>query len=198
MRLTAALAVLAALAMLAAPAAASLLQWTDDEGVIRYTNDIETIPPKFRPQARDVGSPRVREAPPEAAAPEPRAVDSTVIPFQAGAPIVAVARLNGVELSLMVDTGADRTVISPDAIARAGYGAEAGRAVTIVGVAGSAAAREISVPLMDLAGRQIGPLRIIVHDVAASGLDGLLGRDVLDYFTLTVDAAGGRAILAPR
>ncbi|MBI3636141.1 MAG: clan AA aspartic protease [Candidatus Rokubacteria bacterium] len=197
MRGAAALAVLAALAVFASPAAAGLFQWTDDEGVVRYTNDIETIPEKFRQQARDVGSPRVREVP-AAEAPAPQPADSTVIPFQAGAPIVAVARLNGVELALMVDTGADRTVISPAAIARAGYGAEAGRAVTIVGVAGSAAAREISVPLMDLGGRQIGPLRIIVHDVASSGLDGLLGRDVLDYFTLTVDTAGGRAILAPR
>ncbi len=188
-------AAFALVCVLAGPARAELLQWTDADGVVRYTNDIATVPPAYRSKVRDVGSPRVREAP---VAPVVPAVDPTVIPFSAGAPIVARVRLNGVELAMMLDTGADRTVISPGAIARAGYGDADGRDVAIVGVTGRAAAREIAVAQLDLAGTQVGPLNVIVHDVASSGVDGLLGRDVLDYFTLTVDTAGGRAILAPR
>jgi predicted aspartyl protease len=182
------------------PASAGLWEWTDADGVVRYTNDIATVPAEYRAKVRDVGSPRVREAPaaPEPAPPAPADSDPTVIPFNAGAPIVARVRLNGVELAMMLDTGADRTVISPEAIARAGYGDAVARDVNIIGVTGRAAAREIAVPLLDLAGTRVGPLNVIVHDVAGSGVDGLLGRDVLDYFTLTVDAAGGRAILQPR
>jgi hypothetical protein len=39
---------------------------------------------------------------------------------------------------------------------------------------------------------------VIVLDVGVAGVDGLLGRDVLDHFTLTVDAARGQATLVPR
>jgi hypothetical protein len=39
---------------------------------------------------------------------------------------------------------------------------------------------------------------VIVLDVGVAGVDGLLGRDVLDHFTLTVDTARGQATLVPR
>ena len=61
-----------------------------------------------------------------------------------------------------------------------------------------ATAREVIVQRLDLAGVQVGPLAVIAHDVGVGGVDGLLGRDVLDRFTLTVDSASGQAILAPR
>jgi hypothetical protein len=67
-----------------------------------------------------------------------------------------------------------------------------------VGVTGGATAREVRVERLDLAGAQVGPLAVIAYDPAVAGVDGLLGRDVLDRFTLTVDAASGRATLAPR
>lgn len=176
-------------------AEAQLYRWTDAEGVTRYTNDPASIPPAFRARAHDIGSPQGR--PPLPPAPRPPAVDPTVIPFAAGGPIRAAASLNGAPLTLMLDTGAERTVISPAALSRAGI-ASLGRAVQILGVTGGAAAREVTVERLDLAGTRLGPLAIIVHDVGLGDVDGLLGRDVLDYFTLTIDAAAGRAVLAPR
>jgi len=179
---------------LAAPigAAAQLYRWTDGEGITRYTNDPAAIPPDHRATARDIGSPQSRpEAPPSA-------VGSTVLSFTPGAPITAAVHLNGTPLTLVLDTGADRTVLSPAAVARAGFDAEGGRAVEIVGATGRAAAREVMIPRLDVAGARVGPLAIIVHNVGVVGVDGLLGRDVLDYFTLTVDTAAGRATLTPR
>ena len=173
-------------------AAAELWQWTDAEGVVRYTNDPASIPPAFRARARELGSPQARPSEPGLR------VDSIVLPFNAGAPITAAAHLNGVALLLMVDTGADRTMISPAAAARAGLDPAAGREVRIVGVAGRARARELTVERLDIAGARMGPLAVVVHDAGVAGIDGLLGRDVLDYFTLTVDAGAGRAILTPR
>ena len=41
-------------------------------------------------------------------------------------------------------------------------------------------------------------MAVIVHEGSFGGADGLLGRDVLDGFTLTVDAAAGQATLLPR
>ena len=183
-------------ALLAGPAAAELWKWTDTDGVVRYTNDSGVIPAKYRARAVDIGSPTARQAPaPPAVPPAP---EPSVLPFTDGGPIKAAVVLNGVPLSLMLDTGADRTVISPAAIARAGLDIESGKAVQIVGVAGSAAAREVVVPLIDVAGARVGPLSVIVHDISVADVDGLLGRDILDRFTLTVDSAAGQAVLKAR
>ena len=68
--------------------------------------------------------------------------------------------------------------------------------------AGTLTATLVTVPLLDVAGARIGPLAVIVHALPADGraepVDGLLGRDVLDAFTLTVDTASGRATLTLR
>jgi hypothetical protein len=178
----------------AGPAAAQLYRWTDAQGVVRYTNDRAAIPPAQRDGATDIGSP----APRPAESPRPAAEPSAVAPFAAGGPINVAASLNGAPLVLMVDTGADRTVVSPDALARAGLAPAPGRAVRVLGVAGSATAGEALVERLELAGARVGPLPVIVLDVGVAGVDGLLGRDVLDHFTLTVDTARGQATLVPR
>jgi hypothetical protein len=186
-------AALALLLVAPAPLAAQLYRWTDAQGVVRYTNDPATIPPGDRHAAVDIGSPVPRPA-----AASPPAVDGVAVPFTAGDPINIAVSLNGATLVLMVDTGADRTVISPDALARAGLTAAQGRAVRVLGVAGSATAGEAVVERLELAGTHLGPLPVIVLDVGVAGVDGLLGRDVLDRFTFTVDAARGQAMLVPR
>lgn len=187
------IAVAAAVVIAAAgPAGAELYQWTDRDGTTRYTNDPASIPADRRPEARELGTPQ-----PSPEAPRP-AVESTVIPFTPGGTIKTAVSVNGTALTLVLDTGADRTVIAPAALARAGFDVEQGRVVEIIGATGRAAAREVVVPRLDVAGSRVGPLAVIAHDVGVAGVDGLLGRDVLDRFTLTVDAAGGRATLTPR
>jgi hypothetical protein len=187
------LGALAATLLSTAPAPAQLYRWSDAAGTIYYTTDLATIPPAYRDSARDIGAPTPGPivAPP---APVPAGVE---IPYTGG-PLVVSATLNGVALRLIVDTGADRTLISPAAIARAGFDPTRGTPVQIRGVTGDAAAVMIRVPRLDLAGTQVGPVAVIVHALASEGVDGLLGRDVLDAFTITVDAAARRAVLIPR
>ena len=180
---------------LGGPASAELYQWTDGDGVLHYTSDLASIPEAYRTAARDVGSPRTREAP---AGETARQTEAGVLRFQSGAPVVAPVLINGVALRLMIDTGADRSVISPAAAARTGLAVDGERTVRILGVTGGATANEMPVSRMEVAGARVGPLRLIVLDTPASGLDGLLGRDVLEHFTLTVDSNAGRAVLTPR
>ena len=193
-RIAGALSLLAA-AMLTTTAEADLYRWTDADGVRHYTGDLAAIPEAYREGADDLGSPRVREGP---VGETRRHVDPGVMRFSSGAPVVAPVLINGVALRLMVDTGADRTVISSAAAARTGFAVEGGRAVRILGVAGSAMASEIVVTHMEVVGARVGPLRVIVLDTPVESLDGLLGRDVLDFFTLTLDSNAGRATLTPR
>jgi hypothetical protein len=180
-------------------AAQHLYTWTDENGVVHYTADPWSIPPKYRP----AGLPTQPPAPPPRPAETPSIVGSrvaTVVQFTPGDPILVTARLNGVPLTLLLDTGADRTLVSPAAVARAGYERTivfGGSSVRIVGVTGSVIAPQVTA-VLDVAGTRIGPLSLIVHDAGLGGPDGLLGRDILDAFTVTIDAAAGRATLTPR
>ena len=192
-----ALIVLAGCCCLAAPAAGELYRWTDAEGTVHYTGDLASIPPTFRDTATLLNAPQARPIPP------PAANEPVALKVSPGAPITVEARLNGVGLTLIVDTGADRTVISPEVIERAGLAGGAGRSVQVIGVTGTSTATLVTLPLLDVAGARIGPIVVVAHALPSTfrgsdAVDGLLGRDVLDAFTLSVDTASGRATLTPR
>ena len=188
----AALGLLLLLATASPAAADGLFRWTSADGAIHYTSDRNSIPEPDRAAAVEVGAPLPRAA---EAAP---GSSGTVLSFPGGGPVVVPARLNGVPLSLMLDTGADRTVIAPAAVARAGIDLAQGSPIRISGVTGSASAILVAVPPLEVAGARIGPLSVIVHAMPGDSLDGLLGRDVLDAFTITFDAAAGHVTLVPR
>jgi hypothetical protein len=174
------------------PSRAELYRWTDGDGIAHYTADLASIPAEFRASATMTFPPHAPDAP---ARPT---VEPTVIPFTPGGAIIVPALLNGVAVRLLVDTGADRTVIAPAVAARAGVGETPGRSVQIVGVTGRATAMEGTVSTLDIAGTRLGNFSVIVHEPRLANADGLLGRDILDAFTLTVDAGQGRAIIVPR
>jgi len=131
--------------LVAMPATAELLRWTDGEGTVHYTADPGSIPPAYRDAAQRLTHPQPQPAPPPG--PEP-----TVIGASPGAPITVVARLNGVPLTLIVDTGSERTVLSPAVLERAGLETDTGRPVQIVGATGVTTAMLVTVPLLDVAG----------------------------------------------
>ncbi len=177
----------------AGPASAQLYRWTDADGTTHYTTDVATIPSTARESAVDIGSPTPGPVVPVA----PPAPAGTVVPY-GGGPLVIDAVLNGTGVRLLVDTGAERTLITHAAMARAGIDVSRGTPVKIRGVTGDAVATLVSVPSLDVAGARLGPLPVIVHTMTTDSVDGLLGRDVLDSFTVTVDAASRRATLVPR
>jgi hypothetical protein len=191
------LLVLATCCCSVAASAAELYRWTDAQGTEHYTADLASIPPAFRDSATLLNAPQARPIPP------PTANEPVALKVTPGAPVTVEARLNGVALTLIVDTGADRTVISPEVIERAGLAGGPARPVQVIGVTGTSTASLVTLPLLDVAGARIGPIVVVAHALPSTlrgqdGVDGLLGRDVLDAFTLTVDTASGRATLTPR
>jgi hypothetical protein len=184
---------LALLAALASPVAAQVYRWTDERGDLYLTTEERRIPPEYRDRVEVLhASPREpTEGTDETAEGSPQ----TVI-VEPGTPIIAEARINGVPAQLLVDTGATRTLIATAVLTRAGIDVGRGRTVGIKGVGGAVEAVEVTVPRLDVAGTQVGPLDVIAHDVPGLEADGLLGRDVLAEFTLVVDLGRRRATLA--
>jgi predicted aspartyl protease len=189
---------LALVLALASPVSAALWRWVDSAGVTYYTSERNTIPEKYRKTAEEIGVPSAREPQPAASPSSPTASPSSgVVPLPTGAPIMVEALLNGVPLRLLLDTGADRTVISPAALSRAGIDTRTGTPFRISGVTGSSPASLVNVPRLDIAGAQVGPLGVVAFAVPGE-VDGLLGRDVLDGFMVTFDPGQNKATLTPR
>ena len=133
---------------------AVLYRWTDAEGTIHYTTDPDSIPPAFRGAVREIDTPT--PGPVMVPAPVPAPAPSGVVVPYSGGPVIVDASLNGVAVRLLLDTGADRTLISPDAMSRAGFDTTRGTPVQIRGVTGDAQAVLVSVPRLDVAGTRVG------------------------------------------
>jgi hypothetical protein len=180
--------------LLALDVEAEVYHWVDDQGVIHYTTGIESVPERYRPTARLMAG--SGPAPP----PEPPAIagGGTAIPFTPGAPIMVSARINGGgAVSLILDTGAERTLVAPAALARLGVSTPNTYDATIQGVTGTVRADVVWIQSLEVGGSRAGPLAIIAHDAEITGADGLLGRDFLSLFSVTIDTRTSVVTLEP-
>ena len=175
---------------------AQVYHWVDDQGVVHYTTGIESVPERYRAAARAMAVSSVESPPP--GAPATARAGTTTIPFVAGAPILVAAQINGAgPVTLILDTGADRTMVAPAALARLGivtpntYGAE------VRGVTGVARADVLWIESLDVGGARAGPLAIVAHDAGLPQADGLLGRDFLSLFSVTIDTRASIVTLEP-
>lgn len=194
-----ALAALALLLCFVSPAGAQLYRWTDDGGETHFGQGPASVPERYRNRASIVGSvdpPHAPVGPTEAAI----SGGGTRIPFAPGRPIMVTATINGRGAAqLILDTGASRTTISPAALMGIGVSYRDAPKIQIRGVTGTASAYLVTLESLDVAGARVGPLPVISHDAQLGhGVQGLLGRDFLGYFRVTIDNARGVVELAPR
>ena len=175
---------------------AQVYHWVDDQGVVHYTTGIESVPERYRDGARAMAS-----SPVDAPAVEPPAATRTgrtTIPFVAGRPIVVTARINGAgPVTLVLDTGADRTMVAPAALARIGIPAPSLYQTEIRGVTGTTRADVVAVDYLEVGNARAGPLAIVAHDADLPEADGLLGRDFLSLFSVAIDARASVVTLEP-
>lgn len=200
-----------------APVSAQIYRWTDERGETRYSQGINSIPPRFRSGAVMMSNPQpsapepAPQTPPTAAPPAGgtdspasggagNGTGSARIPFTPGQPIMVSARINGSgSTQLLLDTGAQGTVISPTALAAIGISYRDAVRGSIKGVTGDANVLAVRVESIEVEGARFGPLMVVSHDAGlGSGRDGLLGRDFLDNFVVTIDSANRVVILSPK
>ena len=191
------------------PVSAQIYRWTDERGEIRYSQGIHSIPPQFRGGAVMMSTPSQPAAPGPTATEPPAASGAPVgttpaggarIPFTPGQPIMVNARINGGgSTQLLLDTGAQGTVISPTALAALGISYRNAVRGSIKGVTGNADVLAVRIESIEVEGARFGPLLVVSHDAGlGSGRDGLLGRDFLDNFIVTIDSANRVVTLTPK
>jgi len=192
-------AVLALTLALAPAAHAQLYRWTDEKGETHFSQGVESVPERYRSRARAVGT---VDPPPAPSGPAAATVADGVtrIAFVPGRPIVVTAEINGrAQVQLILDTGATRTTISPAALIGLGVTYRDAPKVEIRGVTGTASAYLVGLESLDVGGARVGPLRVYSHDAQlGGGAEGLLGRDFLNHFRVTIDNARGVVELAPK
>ncbi|HYB42443.1 MAG TPA: aspartyl protease family protein, partial [Candidatus Methylomirabilis sp.] len=168
-RAAAALGAAALAAALLAPsgALAQVYRWVDQRGTVYYTNSRERLP-EFQPPKLDlapvtpISAATIDKLGPVPVAPSVRI---TRIPYTPGAPIVVYASIGGAgSLALILDTGADRTMITPHALWRLGISTAQAPLAEVRGVTGASQGSVVRVPSLEVGDAKAGPLWVIAHE----------------------------------
>ena len=179
-------------------AGAQVFRWIDGEGIIHYSQGIESVPPRFRDGAVIIGYERADTGVPAPAA-ETAPAGVGRVRFTPGQPIMVSVRINGATpATLMLDTGATRTVINPKVLESTGVNYRDAQRGTIRGVTGEAPVLAVRVESIEASGARSGPLLVVSHDTGFGQGDGLLGRDFLDQFSVNIDNTAGLVTLTPK
>jgi hypothetical protein len=178
-------------------ALADIYYWVDDQGTQHYTTRLESIPEPYRSKAHLLSLPVSPPAPPELErSPSPKG--PTKIPFTPGLPVLVSVKINGAgPITLILDTGADRTMVAPEALQRLGISTGNGPRGILRGVTGASYVDAVWVSSVEVGEAKVGPLLIIAYDGDLKNADGLLGRDFLAHFNVTIDSKERIVTLAP-
>lgn len=178
-------------------ALADIYYWVDDQGIQYYTTRLESIPEPYRSKALLLPLPTSPPVPPELErSPIPKGL--TKIPFTPGLPVLVSAKINGAgPITLILDTGSDRTLVAPAALQRVGISTENAPRGILKGVTGMSYVDAVWVQSVEVGETRVGPLLIIAHDAGLKEADGLLGRDFLAHFSVTIDSREKVVTLAP-
>ncbi len=182
-------------------ASAQIYRWIDAEGDIHYSQGIDSVPLGYRPGAVIIGYDRLSPPEPSGASTPTAPPGTGRVKFTPGQPIMVTARINDTGAAqLILDTGAGRTVINPAVLNALGVSYNNAQRGSLKGVTGDAEVVAVRVESLDVSGARYGPLLVVSHDTGfGSGRgDGLLGRDFLDNFTITIDNGAGIVTLTPK
>jgi hypothetical protein len=179
------------------PGWSEIYYWIDDQGIQNYSARIENIPEEYRAKAQILPLSPAPSAPPEMK-PSPSIKGPTKIPYSPGSPVLAQTKINGIgPITLLLDTGAERSMISPSVLSRLGLSPENEPPITLKGVTGMGFANRVWVNYIEIGETRVGPLLIAVYPLDLKGAEGLLGRDFLSNLHMTIDPKERVVTLTP-
>jgi predicted aspartyl protease len=195
------LAVFGLVAALPARVDAEIYRWVDDNGVPHFAGGIDSVPDRYRSRATPVGLKNEPASATGSGDVKAGVSGGTAINFTPGQRILVDVKINGSGgARLMLDTGADRTLISPRALQAAGVRI-AGPTATgqIVGATGSERIQFVAVDSLEVGDARVGRMLVGSYGLPTTDVgDGLLGRDFLDQFNVNIDSGKGVLTLSPK
>jgi len=195
------LAVFGLVAVLPARVDAEVYRWVDDNGVPHFAGGIDSVPDRYRSRATPMGLKNEPAGAPGSGEVKAGVSGGTTISFTPGQRILVDVKINGSGgTRLMLDTGADRTLISPRALQAAGVRI-AGPAATgqIVGATGSERIQFVAVDSLEVGDARVDRMLVGSYGLPTTDVgDGLLGRDFLDQFNVNIDSGKGVLTLSPK
>ena len=194
------------LLLVASPRAAraEIYRYVGAQGQSYYVDGLQNVPPEYRRTAIPIGmrnlpAPAV-SAPPAAAGGAAKPAGAAVIRYTPGQRIMVDVKINdSYYAKLLLDTGADRTMISPRSLQAAGVSITRPVATgQITGATGTDRIDYVVVESLEVGDARVGKMPVGSYELAGDSGEGLLGRDFLDQFKVTMDATAGEVHLAPK
>ena len=178
-----------------------LYKWIDDDGKIHFTDEISNIPAEYLDQV-EAGSRQRTSGTPSQPTPAPSS-ESTPADERFISSLYAVGNrmfvdvvLNGrVKAKLLVDTGAEVTMISSELAKRLSLNPNNTWFTRIGGIGGSALAFLSKVRSIAVGDATVSDVDVFVYD---TGMDGILGMTFLGEFEFNINVAEKKLILAER
>jgi len=180
-----------------------MYKWVDEKGTVHFTDDLSTIPEKYR------GETETRTPPQEASAPQLQEMPKSPLPTKVAEPegitvdLVRNGEVSFTEVVLneslrqhfIVDTGASFTVIRREAAKELGIPIDENTPFIPITTASSV----IFNPLVTLKSIRVGEAQVEDVDVLVHNLPGnsagLLGNSFLNKFKVVLDSINGKMTL---
>jgi len=191
------------LAVLVPPSYGEMYKWVDEKGTVHFTDDLSSIPEKYRPDAEtrkppeESSTPRPQEKPkPSVSAKGPEDEGITVPLYRKHELLLAEVVLNGrVKQYFIVDTGASFTLINRLTAKELGITVDETTPFIPIFTASSL----IFTPLVTLRSIQVGDAEaenvdVLIHDMPSTTA-GLLGNSFLNKFKVVLDSNNGKMTL---
>jgi clan AA aspartic protease (TIGR02281 family) len=190
-----------------APAYAEIYKWVDRDGRVHFSDTLAGVPPEYRHRIEEKASltstPRSDPAPPRVTperlsiSPAPAPPSYTVPLRRDGNAMLVEALVSGtVRTRLLLDTGAEFTVLSTAAARRLALNLGSAAVIPLRSASGIFFAPMLKVQSIAVGDAAAYDVEVIVHD-ATPGLDGLLGMSFLDNFLVTISPGDERLMLTP-
>ncbi|MGE3539980.1 MAG: aspartyl protease family protein [Candidatus Tectimicrobiota bacterium] len=187
------------------PAQAEIYKWVDEAGRIHFSDTMARVPAAYRERLEEKPStlPSLHSQPsaPRASATgsmtalPPRTLSYSIPVRRDGNTMLVDALVGGaVRTRLLVDTGAEFTVLSHAAAQRLGLDLAQAAVIPLRSASGVFLAPLTKVRSLSLGEAVVYDMEVIIHD-ASPDLDGLLGMSFLDNFLVTIGTSQERLIL---
>jgi clan AA aspartic protease (TIGR02281 family) len=195
--------ILTLLMALALPARAEMYKWVDEKGTVHFTDDISSIPEKYREgvEERETSKETPDQEVGEKPAPAPAQKSSEPEGFEVNLVrrhelwLSEVTLNNRLRSFFIVDTGASFTVINSQMAKELGFGIDE----TTPFIPIYTASQLIFTPLVTLKSIRVGEaevenIDVLIHNLPSNAA-GLLGNSFLNKFRVVLDSAQGKMTL---